>query len=181
MKTIKRFLLLTICVSMFTACTPYDIFIDDEYVTVTMPFEADYSVWDHSDYTDNQCGGHPIYFLTMIGEGEILHLGHMTTTMTFCVDVSTGYYYGTVGSFVFDNGDELFFEVPEGQIFPNIGDDADYYQTRFDDDMFFTGGTGRFQTATGDATSNAFVHDGADEWRTDFFSEGTLMFRKRKR
>ncbi len=42
-------------------------------------------------------GGPPNFFLTMLGDGEVMHLGEMTTTMTFCVNTSNGYYYDTVG------------------------------------------------------------------------------------
>jgi hypothetical protein len=86
-----------------------------------------------------------------------------------------------VGEFVTANGDVLYLEQPLGQILPNLGDDSDYYQTRFDDPVFFAGGTGRFEGASGGYTTNAFVHDGADEWRTDFFSTGTLIMVKGNR
>lgn len=143
-------------------------------VTVALPFNADVSVWDHSDYTDTRCGGFPVMFLTMKGHGTATHLGSLTTTMTFCVNVLTGTYYNTTGSFIAANGDELFVTIPNGSIVVNTGDDAAYYQTRFDDPGYFVGGTGRFEGATGTWTTNAFVHDGADEWRTDFFPTGTL-------
>ncbi len=123
-------------------------------------------------------GGPPNFFLTMLGDGEVMHLGEMTTTITFCVNTSNGYYYDTVGSFVFANGDELFFEIPEGQIYPNQGDNSDYYQTQFNDLLIFTGEQVRFEDASGDAMTNAFVHDGQDEWRTDFFTEGFIVLKK---
>lgn len=46
--------------------------------------------------------------------------------------------------------------------------------------MTFTGGTGRFEGASGEAMTNAFVHDGTDEWRTDFFPAGNLILVKGK-
>jgi len=101
--------------------------------------------------------------------------------MTFCCDVTTGYYYNTVGSFVAANGDVLDFTIPEGQIVPNDEDNSAYYQTKFNDPIIFTGGTGRFEGASGMAYTHAYVHDGADEWRTDFFSKGTLILVKGKR
>ena len=33
-------------------------------------------------------------------------------------------------------------------------------------------------SASGEALTHAYVHDGADEWRTDFFSEGFLVLKK---
>ena len=147
---------------------------DAEAVTVALPFKTEFSVWDHSDYTDTRCGDFPNFFLTMEGLGTATHLGKFTTRMTFCCNVVTGDYWDTEGSFVAANGDKLFIEIPTGQIVPNEGDDSDYYQTRFNDLGEFVGGTGRFDGATGSWYTNAYVHDGADEWRTDLFSKGTL-------
>ena len=148
---------------------------------VSVPFKANFSVWDESNYADARCGAPPLFYMTMVGNGKINHLGKMTTLMNFCLDTSTGSYYDTVGTFVAANGDELHFVIPVGQIFPNEGDNSSYYQDRFDDPIIITGGTGRFEDATSmDITSNAFVHNGADEWRTDFFSEGTLILKRGK-
>lgn len=142
--------------------------------TVSVPFKTDLSVWDHSDYTDLRCGGFPNLYLTMEGSGNATHLGRLTTRMTFCCNVQTGAYGPTDIVFRAANGDELNAVIPSGQILPNAGDDSDYYPTRFDDLGEFTGGTGRFEGASGAFHTNAWVHDGADEWRTDFFSEGAL-------
>jgi len=192
MKTVKRLLFFITCICLLIACSKSDQFWGDdpfgntlknghvESVMVTLPFKADFSVWDMSDYTDISCGGYPVFFLTMEGYGTATHLGKLTTRMTFCCDVSTGAYYNTAGSFVAANGDELFFEIPSGQIIPNDEDNSSYYQTKFNDPMIFTGGTGRFAGATGSGFTNAYVHDGTDEWRTDFFSIGTLTLVKGK-
>jgi len=143
-------------------------------VLVTVPFKADFSVWSKTDYTDRRCGDHPNYFLTMEGHGNATHLGKVTVRFTFCCNVATGAYWGTEATFVAANGEELWLTIPQGQIYPNFGDNSHYYQTRFDDPMPIVGGTGRFQGATGYLTTNAWVHDGTDEWRTDFFPKGTL-------
>jgi len=153
----------------------------------SVPLKADFSVWDHSDYTDPYCGGFPVLFLTMEGDGNITHLGKMTTTMTFCNDVTTGHYYDTDVIFIAANGDELYASIPEGQIVPNEEDNSSYYQAKFNDPMIFTGGTGRFDGASGEALTNAYVHndedgpEGPDVWRIDFFSTGTLVLVKGKR
>jgi len=194
MKKLKALLFLFAGIGLLISCSKSDegLPIDDpqesilksaknEPVMVSVPFKADFSVWDHSDYSDPSCGGYPVFLLTMVGDGNITHLGKMTTRMTFCCDVTTGYYYNTIGSFVAANGDELLFETPEGQIVPNDESNSAYYQTKFNDLVIFTGGTGRFEGASGSAYTNAYVHAGADEWRTDFFSTGTLILLKGKR
>lgn len=148
---------------------------------VTLPFKADFTVWDHSDYTDTSCGGAPVYKLTMIGEGKINHMGQITTEMTFCCNTESGVYWGTNCTFVAANGDKLYATIQKGRIVPNEGDNSDYYQTCFNDTMRFEGGTGRFEGALGKAMSNAFVHSNPEDWHTDFFSTGELILVKGKR
>ena len=144
---------------------------------VTVPFKADFSVWDNSDYTDPSCGD-GWFNLTMVGEGNISHLGKMSTIMNFCLNPANGYYEDVDGVFEAANGDELYFEVQEGWVVPIDGGEFLYYQSQFDDPINFLGGTGRFEGASGNATTNAYVHSiPANEWRTDFFSEGTLTFK----
>jgi hypothetical protein len=143
-------------------------------VSVTVPFKADFSVWNKSDLGDNRCGGLPVFFLTTEGRGNANHLGKVGVRFTFCANVLTDEYWDAEGTFVAANGDELWLTIPEGRIYPNYGDNSHYYQAYFDDDMPIVGGTGRLQGATGLLTTNAWVHEGADEWSTDFFPEGTL-------
>ncbi len=201
MKTVKQLLLMIACISMLMACTKSDIFLDDDSLTTTLkkgkdkpvlvsvPLKADFSVWNHTDPDDRSCGPKPIFSVTMIGEGVITHLGKINTTMTFCNNMATGEYWDTDVVFIAANGDELYASIPEGQIYPNSEYDVNYYSARFNDDMFFTGGTGRFEDATGEAKTNAYVHLPTDEfrhkgdavWRTDFFSTGILILKKGKR
>lgn len=185
MKT--KILPLTVLILLLFACQSDDLYdttntlLEENFtksVLVDVPFKADFSVWDESDYTDDRCGGSPNFFLTMNGSGNITHLGITDVTFTFCFDASTGVYTDTNATFVAANGDELYAEVPIGYIIPNEEDNSDYYQTKFNDPMYFVGGTGRFEDASGEAMTHAYVHDGTDEWRTDFFSEGTLIMKR---
>lgn len=191
MKRIKRLLFFIASLCLLMACSKSDDFQGydpfgnqkgghDDPVSVSIPFKADFSVWDKSDYTDVSCGGYPVLLLTMEGKGTATHLGQLTTRMTFCCNVETGYYYNTVGSFVASNGDELYILIPLGYIVPNEGEESEYYQTKFNDPIFFAGGTGRFEGATGSGMTRAYVHDGADEWRTDFFTTGNIILTKGK-
>lgn len=187
MKTLKTTIFALICLCFLTTCSKSDVYSDENLSdntlkskSVTLPFKSSFSVWDHSDYTNNECGGFPVFFVTMEGYGTATHLGQLTTTFTFCCNVETGEYYNTIGKLVAANGDILFIEIPHGNIIPNEGDNSDYYQTRFNDPMIITGGTGRFEGATGSLMTNAFVHDGTDEWRTDLYSSGTITLPKGK-
>jgi hypothetical protein len=189
MKALIKRILMAAGIGMLMTCTNTDEFLNNNreenalkstVKTVSVPFKANFSVWDHSDYENNSCGAKPHRFLTMEGFGPATHLGKMTTTITFCCNTETGYYYNTSGTFIAANGEELFFEIPEGHIIPNAGDNSDYYQKKFNDRMIFKGGTGKFDGAAGEAYTNAYIHDGNDEWRTDFFSTGTLILQKGK-
>lgn len=189
MKIFKAISLALFTMILFFSCStdnePLDLMLEEETEMrkpmeskmVTIPFKANFSVWDQSDYTDPSCG-EGWFNLTMVGEGTINHLGKMSTIMKFCLNPSNGYYENVDGVFVAANGDELYFEVPEGWVLPIDGGEFLYYQSQFDDPINFLGGTGRFEGASGNATTNAYVHSiPADEWRTDFFSEGSLTIK----
>ena len=193
MKTLVKLLFFVVFTGLVFACAKSDEIVEvmpdaglksAKSHKVTVPFKADFTVWDHSDFTDASCGEHPVYKLTMTGEGKINHMGQITTEMTFCCNTESGAYWETKCTFVAANGDELYATIPIGQIVPNDGDNSDYYQTCFNDTMYFDGGTGRFEGALGKAMSNAFVHEDEDvpeNWHTDFFSKGQLILVKGKR
>jgi len=193
MKTILKifFLMAVFSLVASSGCNKTDDFVIDDSLelksaqphTVTVPFKADFTVWSFTDYTDRSCGEPPIFTLTMKGSGNISHMGKITTEFTFCCNVSNGAYWDTNCTFVAANGDELYAIIPSGQILPNEGDNSDYYQTYFNDKMIFTGGTGRFVGASGEAMTNAFVHDDVvpENWHTDFFSTGELILVKGKK
>ena len=186
----KILILALFAVFLFACQTSNDDLIETESIsteleksnqkikTVTIPFKANFSVWDESDLTDIRCGEFPNFFLTMNGFGKATHLGKSFVNATFCCDVLTGAYQNTLYTFVAANGDELYGETITGQIIPNNDVNSSYYQTKFNDTIVITGGTGKFQGASGMVMSNAFVHDGAEEWRTDFFPEGTINLKK---
>jgi len=189
MKTSIKLFIIVALISLAVGCNKTNDFVSDDSIelksakiqTVTVPFKANFTVKDYSDYTDGSCGPAPIYSLTMKGEGNINHMGSITTEMTFCCNTSNGFYWDTNCTFVAANGDELYATIPTGQILPNEGDNSDYYQTYFNDKMYFVGGTGRFEGASGEAMSNAYVHNDPENWHTDFFSNGELILVKGKK
>jgi hypothetical protein len=190
MKTFVKLLFFMAFLGFVLACDKADESVDNmantdlksaESREFTVPFKADFTVRDHSDFTDVSCGEPPVFKLTMVGEGNINHMGQITAEMTFCCNTESGAYWDTNCKFVAANGDELYATIPIGQIVPNEGNNSDYYQTCFNDTMYFVGGTGRFEGAEGKAMSNAFVHDAPEDWHTDFFSTGQLVLIKGKR
>ncbi|WP_143956137.1 hypothetical protein [Robertkochia solimangrovi] len=148
--------------------------------TVTLPFKGKFTVMRAMDPVVIECGLQE----SMIGAGTLTHLGKMSTTMLFCVDLSDlSYSFLEDGAFVAANGDELYFRVDDGQI---LFGDYGYYQGYFNDEVVFTGGTGRFEGATGSIFTNAYVHSGtpgneSDPFHTDFsIIEGSITLNKGK-
>jgi hypothetical protein len=78
--------------------------------------------------------------LTASATGQATHLGRFTRTETVIVDLSTGAFTGTL-EFVAANGDRLNADV-EGHFTSPTGESAE-------GTYVFTGGTGRFQNASG--------------------------------
>ncbi len=117
------------------------------------------------------------FFNNQEGEGRIAPFGQFTTKITFCVNFSTLEYKDGIGTLFFENGDELYLMV-SGQILPS--EDPDY-DLEFHDKFFFTGGTGRFEGASGWGRTYSFVHlfpEGGDQ--TDHEWMGVLILPKKR-
>ena len=147
-----------------------------------LPFKANfYTKRDYSNDGAGYCTEDPyLAFNYQVGEGEATHLGHFTTIMQFC---GAGFdYKNGEGSFVAANGDELYFVVPSfGAIGHVILFEDPYYEAYFQDPFTFTGGTGRFEGASGggmtDSKVNLFDDEGnfIAEHQTDHIWTGTLI------
>ena len=152
---------------------------------VTIPFKAHfYTKRNYSEDGVGYCTEDPfLAFNYQVGEGEATHLGHFTTTMQFC---AAGFdYKNGIGTFVAANGDELYIAVPsEGFIGHILAYDDSLYELQFQDPFTFTGGTGRFEGATGGGMTNSFVdlfdNEGnfIPEHQTDHEFIGTLVLPK---
>ncbi|HYQ55821.1 MAG TPA: hypothetical protein VEP89_00645 [Draconibacterium sp.] len=196
MKKLKTLLFTVCCLALIMACAELvdeselielkkgnmygaDKSGDDKMVTV--PFKADFSVWRAMPVGSGEACNEGHFRETMMGEGDISHLGEITTYMTFCVNGATSEYAFTeLGYFVADNGDSLFIDIPAGMVMG--GSDKEGYVAHFNDTMYFMGGTGRFEDAMGMALTNAYVYVGdGSEFRTDFWSQGHLKLKKGKR
>jgi len=193
LKTYKIIFFFTAFVGLLAGCDTNGDFLKNEIpelkkaqVVVSVPFKANFTVWAHSDYSDRSCGDIPVFHLTMIGEGVATHLGKSTVTMTFCCNSATGEYWDTYVIFIAADGDELYASIPIGYIVPNDEKNSNRYSSKFIDEMYFIGGTGRFEGASGKVMTNAYVHEPTDDyfhkgdevWHTDFFSKGTINLLK---
>ncbi len=102
------------------------------------------------------------------GEGTATHLGKLSSTITFC---GGGEFYSGQGFFVAANGDSLFFDI-SGQVIVEIPwDPTTHYDAYFQDPFSFTGGTGRFEGASGEGMTDSLV----DLWDEDTPFPGPII------
>lgn len=149
--------------------------------TVTVPFKAMFYTDGGIVPGDNSCGAPPFFLNVQDGDGEATHLGRFSTHMTFCVDATdilddgqlsageSAPYDNGVGTLTAANGDELWITIA-GAVLPSGHPDFDY---EFADPFAFSGGTGRFEGASGGGYTNSYVH--AAIGRTIHEWSGTLI------
>ena len=95
----------------------------------------------------------PTMFVTATGSGQATHLGRYTVTYEVEVDLPTGSGTGLSAHYVAANGDSLFAEG-SGQATPT--DDPSVFVVV--ESYTITGGTGRFDGATGSFTETRRVN-----------------------
>lgn len=136
--------------------------VDPKTDGVTVPFKSDFFTEQEGELNFDACEGALIALNTQVGGGNATHLGIFTTRMEFCMnfdDQSPDFatYWAVDGVFIAANGDELYFTVSGQVIMLPAGSDP-FYVAYFDDPFTFTGGTGRFEGATGGGTTNSFTN-----------------------
>lgn len=152
-----------------------------------VPFKATFfTLRNYEDEGIGFCTEDPyLTFNHQRGEGNGTFIGKFTTTMSFC---GSGFdYKNGEGKIVASDGDELHFMVPSpGEVGHVIPYGHPLYEFQFQDPITFTGGTGRFEGATGSAMTNSFVDLFDDEGnfipehRTDHVWTGTLILKNGK-
>lgn len=166
-------------------------FLIEHHGTRTMPFKAKFFTKRNFDAVIGTCveDDYPDYNY-QVGEGKATHLGKFTAELFFCGG-SDGYKNGE-GKFVAANGDELYYLVPSpgeiGQVLPLPYVDP-LYEAYFQDPFTFTGGTGRFEGASGGGYTDSYVDLFVDgdpnqfimEHQTDHVWSGTLILPKNKK
>ena len=187
MKTIRMlfFILAGFCLLM-TCSKPDEFLYDDvsvnsltDYKTVTVPFAANF-ITHNSLFDDAVCGPPPVYRILAEGPASEGLLGRMTFSIEFCRNFENGAYYNGVGHFVAANGDELYF-VSGGKVLPADKNDPPYYLEKWNDPFTFTGGTGRFEGATGGGMTQCYNSNISCDNVSHHCWEGTLTLVKGKR
>lgn len=152
-----------------------------------IPFKAVFFTKRSYEPGPGACSEDPyLSYNLQIGEGYATHLGKFTTTIWFC---GAGFdYKDGEGVFVAANGDELYFKVPSPGVIGHILPYEDpLYEYMFADPFIFTGGTGRFEGASGSGVTDSYVDlfDDAGEFiaehQTDHTWKGTLILPKKRK
>lgn len=154
---------------------------------VEIPFKAKYHTSQADDAFTELCSfNSPTDFWGQdhqVGSGNATHLGNFTIDLEFCFHVvldNEGQpdFAGGFGEFTGDenasfeanNGDLLFTSSSGGSLIP-IQDEMYIYE--FENVVNVTGGTGRFENATGEIVHYGLVRkDGSG---TDHIQEGTII------
>jgi hypothetical protein len=174
MKTLMKLFLFFSIAGLIFSCSEKGQYMDEDFngaqlkkghakeVMVTVPFKADFVgeyLWagPHPDHPE--CGvwdpanGEFWALVINAGEGTATHMGHFTYKFEFCCNWASGVYpgpgeYGD-GYFEAANGDRLYI-MSSGQVIEGrLDDHPDYVTSWWRDPWVITGGTGRFEDATG--------------------------------
>lgn len=134
--------------------------VDPKTDGVTVPFKSDFFTEQEGELNFDACDGDLIALNTQVGGGNATHIGIFTTRMEFCMNFAEGpdfaTYWAVDGVFIAANGDELYFTV-SGQVIM-LDEPHPFYLASFDDPFTFTGGTGRFEGASGGGTTNSLTN-----------------------
>jgi hypothetical protein len=148
--------------------------------TVTVPFKAEFFTELVSLMPDDACGAPPNFLNTQKGFGEATHLGRFSAQPTFCINMADlldgqltegeSLPFGpSEEPLIAANGDELWVASSSGEVVPSDHPDVDF---EFTIQFEITGGTGRFEGASGGGVQHGFVDQQAS--RTQHQWSGTL-------
>jgi hypothetical protein len=152
---------------------------------VTVPFKVDYTgTYLFQGFNPDRCNAVNV---VVEGPGSGTHVGTSIIHFDFCgVPANDGtfdFLYGdplpSDGYIVADNGDSLFVTISGRVIVGRADDHPEYVNSYWRDTFRITGGTGRFEDATGIGLSDDYNSD------LDPFShhnwDGTITMKKGKR
>ena len=172
MKILIKLLIVVLAVSLFAGCDKTGGLFEDSPelksadVEVTLPFKADFlGEYSNVIYPDPECG--PTYYCRVFVdyEGTATHLGKIYGSFEFCacgpddpaVEGQDNQYAGGETTFTAANGDKLFL-MTEGStvVQGKRPDHPEYVTSWWQDNWVITGGTGRFEGASGSGTSDDY-------------------------
>jgi hypothetical protein len=169
MKTLLKIFFLMAVISLVAGCNKNDELTADENLQlkraqphlVNVPFEANMlSKLTNLDLENTECleEGY-VCKVTLEVEGTAAHMGKVHTIFNFCalgpddpnIPGEDAKYSGSTCVMVAANGDELFLSLEGGSVITGRTEDhPDYVVDYWKDKVNITGGTGRFEGASGE-------------------------------
>jgi hypothetical protein len=173
MKTLLKFFLLMGLISLVAGCNKTDDFTDEEtvdlkraQVEVTVPVEVNL-LGEITDliFDDPECldGGYPVRAIVET-TGNATHMGKVTLTFAFCTGgppdpaIPNSVYTFAASSFELTaaNGDKLFLYNGGGAAILGTNLHPDFVTEYWTSIATITGGTGRFEGASGELQMNDY-------------------------
>jgi len=192
MKTIKLLFQIFIFSGLLAGCEKTDAFTDDEtpelkkaQVEVTVPFEVNL-LGEIADliFDDPECleGGFPVRAVVETS-GNATHMGKVTLTFNFCTGgapdpaIPNSVYTFAASSFELTgaNGDKLFLYNEGGAGILGTNEHPDYVTDYWKSVAVITGGTGRFEGASGELQMDDYCTSVDDYTRHHWTGEITLI------
>jgi hypothetical protein len=148
---------------------------ESEVKMVTVPFKAEFAAHYTSTHEDvDRCGKLPWIRVIVDGTGTEPNLGEFIVHMDFCNEGGTGIYLDMANSYLAVEGDSLFIST-WGQVTYPDENDPPYYTDKWNDPFEFTGGTGRFEGATGGGMTHCY--NSTEDALSHHTWEGTLTMK----
>jgi hypothetical protein len=200
MKTRAKFLFFWVCLGLVIACSKSDELVKDTpdnelksaQVMVTLPFEAyftgEYVGLYHPGDAEFTCESPYKCRVIVHAAGTASHLGRFTTSFDFCacgpddpdIEGPDFQYAGGESCFIAANGDKLYLTTEGSSVVVGRLPEHPYFVTSYWKDKFeITGGTGRFEDATGSGTTDDY-NSSLDPYSHHHWT-GTITLKKGKR
>ncbi|MGQ1786543.1 hypothetical protein [Saccharicrinis sp. GN24d3] len=198
MKTLVKLMYFMTYLGLVLACAQSDDVVDEmsdtslksgRTHTVTLPFEANFlGEYTNVIYPDSTCDESYNCRVFVDYTGTATHLGKMYGSFEFCacgpddpnIEGPDGKYTGGETCFHAANGDKLFLRSEGSSVaYQMLPEHPEYVKSWWRDNWEITGGTGRFEGATGCGTSDDY-NSSLDSYSHHHWT-GTITMVKGKR
>jgi hypothetical protein len=175
MKTIVKMLMCLACVALLASCEKEPESLKGAINPDAMNnFTASFIVHDHTDYSTRDARGGCLKIWKGAGESPVL--GRFLVEISLVCHFEQMLFLGLIGSFVSEDGSTLFFSIPKGEYCSQNA--CAMFQCSFNTLAEISGGTGRFEGATGKFYPNAKISNGImPDWFAEFSCQGNIQLK----